>query len=143
METRPKAERLVELQRHLDHLHHLRPRVTDAKVLRDDLSLHNDVQFSLLAVCQLAIHIAAELSARRGLRFDDYTGAVGNLSAFAEVPPEVVHELRSLPGFRNVLIHEYVALDLERAIEALGRLDTIARFAAAVRDIEAGGSARA
>jgi uncharacterized protein YutE (UPF0331/DUF86 family) len=136
----PVVERLVELQRHLDHLRDLRPRVTDAQVLRDDLSLHNDVLFSLLTVCQLVIDIAAELSARRGLRFDDYTGAVTNLSAFAEIPPAVVQELRSLPGFRNVLIHEYVALDLERAIEALGRLDTIARFAAAVRDIEAGGS---
>jgi len=135
------VERLVELQRHLDHLRDLRPRVTDARVLRDDLSLHNDVLFSLLTVCQLVIDIAAELSARRGLRFDDYTGAVGNLSAFAEVPPEVVRELLPLPGFRNVLIHEYVALDLERAVEALGRLDAIARFAAAVRSIEAGGDA--
>ena len=141
METRPRAERLVELQRHLDHLRDLRPRVTDAQVLRDDLSLHNDVLFSLLAVCQLVIHIASELSARRGLRFDDYTGAVGNLSAFPEIPPAIAQELRSMPGFRSVLNHEYVALDLQRAIEALGRLDTIARFAAAVRDIEAGGSA--
>jgi uncharacterized protein YutE (UPF0331/DUF86 family) len=32
------------------------------------------------------------------------------------------------PGFRNVLIHEYVALDLDRAIEALGRLEIVQGF---------------
>ena len=132
----PVVERLVELQRHLDHLRDLRPRVTDAKVLRDDLSLHNDVLFSLLTVCQLVSDIAAELSARRGLRFDDYTGAVSNLSAFAEIPPAVVHDLRSLPACRKVFIHECEAVNLDRAIEVLGRLDTIAQFAAAVRDVE-------
>jgi len=137
----PVVERLVELRRHLDHLRELRPRVTGAAALREDLSLHNDVLFSLLTVCQLVIDIAGELSARRGLRFEDYTAAVANLSVVAEIPPEVVSELLPLPGFRNVLIHEYVALDLERVVDALGRLDTIARFAAAVRDIEAGGAA--
>lgn len=135
----PVVERLAELRRHLDHLRELRPRVTAAAALRQDLSLHNDVLFSLLTVCQLVIDIAGELSARRGLRFEDYTEAVANLSSFAEIPADVVSALLPLPGFRNVLIHEYVALDLEKAVEALGRLEPIARFAAAVRDLEAGG----
>jgi len=134
----PVVERLTELRRHLDHLRELRPRVTGAAALSRDLSLHNDVLFSLLTVCQLVIDIAGELSARRGLRFEDYTQAVANLASFAEIPPEVVSDLLPLPGFRNVLIHEYVALDLERAIEALERLEPIARFADAVRAMEAG-----
>ena len=44
--------------------------------LTRDLSLHNDVLFSLLTVCQLVIDAAGELAARRGDRFDDYVGAV-------------------------------------------------------------------
>jgi hypothetical protein len=67
------VERLAELRRHLDHLRRLRPRVTSAAALRRDLSLHNDVLFSLLTVCQLVIDVAGELSARRGDRFEDYT----------------------------------------------------------------------
>jgi uncharacterized protein YutE (UPF0331/DUF86 family) len=35
------------------------------------------------------------------------------------------------------VIHEYVALDLDRVVEALRRLDPIDRFIAIVRDIEA------
>ena len=72
------VERLAELGKHLDHLEALRPRIS-APALRRDLSLHNDVLFSLLTVCQLVIDIASELSARRGLAFDDYTQAVRNL----------------------------------------------------------------
>jgi hypothetical protein len=46
-----------------------------------------------------------------------------------------------LPGFRNVLIHEYVALDMARVVEALGRLEPIERFSGIVRAIaETGGS---
>ena len=64
------VERLAELRRHLDHLRAIRPRVPGPAALDRDLSLHNDVLFSLLTVCQLVIDIAGELSARRGERFE-------------------------------------------------------------------------
>jgi uncharacterized protein YutE (UPF0331/DUF86 family) len=132
-------ERLAELRRHLDHLHELRPRIEGPEVLERDLSLHNDVLFSLLAVCQSVIDIAGELSARRGDRFEDYTQAVRNLARDERFPAELVRSLERLPGFRNVLVHEYVALDLARVVEALDELEPIERFAAIVADIEAEG----
>ena len=135
----PAVERLVELRRHLDHLEELRPRVAGGESLRRDLSLHNDVLFSLLTVCQLVIDLAGELSARRGLRFEDYTQAIRNLAAFPEFSPELVGDLERLPGFRNVLVHEYVTLDLGRVVEVLDRLAPIATFAEVVRRIEVGG----
>jgi uncharacterized protein YutE (UPF0331/DUF86 family) len=127
------VERLVELRRHLDHLRELRPRVTNAETLRRDLSLHNDVLFSLLMTCQLVIDIAGELSARRGLRFADYTEAVRNLGAAAGLDDDLVRRLEPLPGFRNVVLHEYAALNLERVVEALDRLDAVEELLAAVR----------
>lgn len=132
----PVVERLAELRRHLDHLRELRPRVTSSEDLRRDLSLHNDVLFSLLTVCQLVIDIASELSARRGLRFEDYTVAVRNLSSFPEFPRSVVRSLEKLPGFRNVLIHEYVNLDLRRAIEAMDQLGPVEEFLKIVRELD-------
>ena len=127
------VERLAELRRHLDHLRDLRPRVTGRQALEQDLSLHNDVLFSLLMVAQLVIDIAGELSARRGDRFEDYTDAVRNLGRDRNFPVDLVAELEGLPGFRNILIHEYVALDLDRVIEALDRLAPIERFFEIVR----------
>jgi hypothetical protein len=45
-------ERLAQLRWHLDHLRRLRPCVPDATALRSDLSLHNDVLFSLLTIIE-------------------------------------------------------------------------------------------
>jgi uncharacterized protein YutE (UPF0331/DUF86 family) len=130
------VERLAELHRHLDHLRELRPRVTRWQDLEKDLSLHNDVLFSLLTVCQLVVDIAGELAARRGDRFEDYTGAVRTLARDPRFPPELVDALAPLPGFRNVVIHEYVALDLQRVVEALDGLAPVIRFAEIVGSIE-------
>jgi uncharacterized protein YutE (UPF0331/DUF86 family) len=133
------VERLTELRRHLAHLREIQPRVTGTEVLRRDLSLHNDVLFSLLTICQLVIDIAGQLSSRRGLRFEDYTEAVRNLESYPEFPADLIHDLEGLPGFRNVLIHEYVSLDLKRVLDALQRLQAVERFAEIVRQIEAEG----
>lgn len=131
----PIVERLAELRRHLGHLRSLRPGVS-RDALERNLSLHNDVLFSLLTVCQLVIDVAGELAARRGDRFEDYTEAVRQLRRDPRFPAEVVAELERLPGFRNVLVHEYVALDLDRAVEALDRLASVERFLSIVAGIE-------
>jgi uncharacterized protein YutE (UPF0331/DUF86 family) len=91
-------------------------------------------------VCQVVTDVAGELAARRGDRFEDYTQAVRHLARDPRFPTDVVRELERLPGFRNVLVHDYVALDLERAVEALARLDAVERFleiAAAIEGEEA------
>lgn len=131
------VERLADLRRHLDHLREIAPRVSDAAALERDLSLHNDVLFSLLVVCQAVIDIAGELAGRRGIRFQDYTEAVRALNRVEGIPGDVVEQLLGLPGFRNVLIHEYVELDYGRVLEALRRLDAIATFAGIVAKLEA------
>jgi uncharacterized protein YutE (UPF0331/DUF86 family) len=131
------VERLAELKRHLEHLEQLRPRVRHAEALRADLSLHNDVLFSLFTVCQLVIDVAGELAARRGERFEDYTDAVRSLASDPRFGADLARALEPLPGFRNVIAHEYVALDLDRVVDALGRLRPIHDFLEVVRRIEA------
>ena len=131
------VERLAELRRHLDHLKSLRPRLPGPRALERDLSLHNDVLFSLLTVCQLVIDIAGDLAARRGERFEDYKEAVRKLGLDDRFPDDVVHELERLPGFRNVLIHEYVALDMARVVEAVEKLEPVERFLTIVSQIVA------
>jgi uncharacterized protein YutE (UPF0331/DUF86 family) len=133
----PVADRLAELRRHLDHLRELRPKVSGPEILRQNLSLHNDVLFSLLTVCQLVIDIAGELSARRKLKFGDYTESIRNLAAYPEIPASILSNLERLPGFRNVLIHEYVTLDFRRVIQALDDLGSIEEFVEIIRRLEA------
>ena len=39
-----------------------------------------------------------------------------------------MRKLERLPGFRNVMVHKYVTLDLDRVIEALDELEPIDEF---------------
>ena len=41
-----------------------------------------------------------------------------------------------LPGFGNILVHEYVSLDLDRAVAAMRDLEPIRQFVAIVADVE-------
>jgi uncharacterized protein YutE (UPF0331/DUF86 family) len=66
----------------------------------------------------VVIDVAGELSARRGDPFQDYTQAIRNLARDSSFPSELIRQLERLPGFRNVVIHEYVALDMDRVVEA-------------------------
>jgi len=127
-EVRPRPflqHRLEDLRKHLDHLYSLQPRVAGAQDLEADLSLHNDVRFALLTVAQLVIDISAEISVRRRLPFSDYSEAIRNLKALADVDGELVDALSPLPGFRNALLHPHVALDTEQVVEHLHRLKPV------------------
>lgn len=126
------VERLSELRRHLDHLRELRSRVHGPELLEVDLSLHNDVLFSLLTVAQVVIDVAGELSAREGHRFEDYTTAVRNLAKLDGFSQELVADLAQLPGFRNILVHEYVGLDYGLVMGALDNLEPVEAFLNAV-----------
>lgn len=130
------VERLAELRRYLAHARSLSHRVADRSALDRDLSFHNDVLFTLLTIAQLVIDIAGELSSRRGERFEDYTQAIRNLARDERFSHELVTALERLPGFRNIIVHEYVELDLDRVVAALGDLEPIQRFIEIVASIE-------
>jgi uncharacterized protein YutE (UPF0331/DUF86 family) len=130
------VERLAELRRYLAHARSLQPRVSGPEALDRDLSLHNDVLFTLLTIAQLVIDVAGEISSRRGDRFEDYTQAIRNLARDDRFPHEIVTALERLPGFRNIIVHEYVELDLERVVAALNDLAPIDRFIEVVATLE-------
>lgn len=134
------VERLAEVRRHVDHLREIRTRVTSPQQLQADLTLHNDVMFSLLTVCQAVIDSSGELAGRRGVRFQDYNGAIRALAEVPGVPHGLVNQLLPLAGFRNVLVpeyHEYVELDYNRVITAMDALEPVDAFIKVVAAIDA------
>lgn len=144
----PLVERIADLREQLDHLREVRPGIEGPGELERDVGLRNDVLHGLLVVAQAVIDVAAELASRRGYAYGDYTEAVRRLRRMEEFPAEVVDRLEELPGFRNAVVHEYVALDYGRVLEALddlGPVEEFARIAAGVEadaGDEAGGTAR-
>ena len=65
------------------------------------------------------------------------TDTIRGLTQDPSFPPTLVEELVRLPGFRDIVIHEYVSLDLDRVVEALDRLEPIGQFGEIVRRLEA------
>lgn len=65
---------------------------------------------------------------------DEYGQIPVRLAARRVIQPGTATRLRSLAGFRNILVHDYAAIDPQRLIEGLGRLDDFDAFAA---DVEA------
>lgn len=87
----------------------------------------------------MIIDIAGELVSRRGQRFEDYTDAVRKLAVYEEFSDKLLSQLDPVPGFRNVVIHEYLKVDLEHVIRALDNLDAIEEFLRIVVRMESEG----
>jgi hypothetical protein len=60
-----------------------------------------------------------------------------SLTRDSRFPDALVRRLERLPGFRNVVIHGYVMLDMQRVIDALDDLAPIEQFAEIVRGLAA------
>jgi len=61
--------------------------------------------------------------------------------AVARLSPEITSRHNSVPwpdivGLRNILVHEYVSPDLDRAVAALRELEPVRRFLSIVSEIE-------
>lgn len=121
-------DRVADLRRHVDHLLELGSRARSVKELRASRSLDNDVRYSLLIACQRVIDVAAELSSRRRLRFEDYSEAVRNLAIYEEFPDPLIRQMEPLVELRHALIHGNGPVEPARVADAVGRLDAIERF---------------
>jgi uncharacterized protein YutE (UPF0331/DUF86 family) len=78
--------------------------------------------------------VATHLAAAEGRDAPDYASAIDRLGDLGILEPTFARSLRGLAGFRNVLVHGYLAVDLAVVEEVLARhLDDFATFAQAVR----------
>ena len=132
------VERLAALERYLAHARKIR--VPDAAALTSDLTLRNDVIHTLFLIAELIIDIAGELASRRGARVENYKEAIRSLVNEPGFPPELVAQLEPLAGFRNIVVHEYIGIDVQRVLHALHQLDRIKKFLAILRAAEANSS---
>ncbi len=132
----PLAERLADVREQLEHVDALREEIEGASRLRSDLGLRNDLLYALLVICQGVIDVSGELASRRGIRFQDYTEAVRTLGELDRFSEELVERLALIPGFRNVLVHDYVELDYDRVLEAIEDLGAVRDFVRIVAELE-------
>lgn len=129
----------VVLARHLEALDSALTRLRrfsslTPEALRADLDVQWLVEHGLRLCCQNVLDIATHLTASAGAVAPDYRGAIDGLAQLSVLPADFAAGLRGLAGFRNVLVHGYLDVDLDIVHDVLSRrLDDFARFAVLVR----------
>lgn len=87
------------------------------------------VERGLQLCAQNALDIATHLAAGAGRDVPDYASAIDVLGHLGILPPEFVQRFRGVAGFRNVLVHGYLGVDLGRVHSLLNsELDDFVEF---------------
>lgn len=115
---------LTNLQRHAG---------CTAAELRGDPDLRWAVERGLQLCAQNAIDIATHIAVSSGLDVPDYASAIDRLAELSVLSQDFAARFRGVAGFRNVLVHGYLDVDLNLIEAILGsRLSEFQHFATAV-----------
>jgi len=104
---------------------------------RDELDSDTEllwvVERGLQLCAQNALDIATHIAASQGRDVPDYASAIDELGRLGVLDREFAREFRNIAGFRNILVHGYLDVDLEVLHRLLSqRLGDFESFAAQV-----------
>jgi uncharacterized protein YutE (UPF0331/DUF86 family) len=128
------------VRRHLlaldDAVQHLRRHAgRPFSVLATDPDERWTVERGLQLCAQNALDVATHLAASAGRDAPDYASAIDVLGELGILPAEFLVRFRGIAGFRNVLVHGYLGVDLTRMHRLLNSgLDDFADFARYVEE---------
>ena len=101
-----------------------------ADVLRSDRDRLWAVERGLQLAVQNALDIATHLAASQGMDVADYASSIDALAALGIAPKAFTDSFRDIAGFRNVLVHGYLQVDVNIVHRAVNnRLDDFVVFA--------------
>jgi uncharacterized protein YutE (UPF0331/DUF86 family) len=83
------------------------------EVLDTDTEQRWIVERGLQLCAQNALDIATHIAASQGRDVPDYASAIDELGRLGVVDREFVREFRNVAGFRNVLVHGYLDVDVD------------------------------
>ena len=100
------------------------------KLLQSDREERWVVERGLQLCTQNVLDVATHLAASAGRDVPDYATAIDQLADLGVLPGEFAARIRPVAGFRNVIVHGYLDVDLEIVHRLLNdRLDDFAEFA--------------
>jgi uncharacterized protein YutE (UPF0331/DUF86 family) len=123
---------LDELSERLARLRPLTDR--DRTEFDEDPYLCDIVERNLEVAAQCCIDISNRIISLEGAQKPvDYYDAILRMGQLGVLPSEFARSLAPLAGFRNILVHEYLALDWDEVYRKLDQLEDLERFAGLVR----------
>jgi uncharacterized protein YutE (UPF0331/DUF86 family) len=126
---------LDRLGREVTALRRLAERDTDALLADEDVLA--GVKYRFVVAIEACIDIGRHLVASEGWRAPrDYADVFTVLGENGVLLPDVMTTMQDTSRFRNLLVHEYVAVDDNRVIEILhSRVEDLQRFRRAIADV--------
>lgn len=121
-------ERLKRLEDHIRSLEAFRHRYTREAILTDE-HVQWALRYGLLEAIQMVIDIACYLVSARWLGSPaTYGECVDLLEKHGYLAAALAQRLRRMIGLRNILVHEYLSVDVHRLIDYLDHLDDFRTF---------------
>lgn len=120
-----RLERLEELLETLDAARSRGRAALDSDV-REELHVEHALQLAIQACIDIGAHLVSELGLPTP---DDYGQIFDSLGRAGRIDRDLAARLSRAVGMRNLLVHEYLDIDLDRVWEALGNLDDLRSFA--------------
>jgi uncharacterized protein YutE (UPF0331/DUF86 family) len=93
------------------------------------------IQRGLQVCVQNCLDIATHIAAAAGRDVPDYSSAIDRLSELGVLPAAFARRFRPVAGFRNVLVHGYLDVDLEVVHRILN--ERLVDFSTFAREVEA------
>jgi uncharacterized protein YutE (UPF0331/DUF86 family) len=127
------ASRLRRLDRCVQRLRRIAATSLDAYLADEDAQAIAERHFQVAVQCLLdmANHIVAE----QGLGSpEDAEELLSSLATAGAIPASLHERVRGLAGFRNILVHDYLAVDQRVVHQLLGRLEDLVDLAKALDD---------
>jgi uncharacterized protein YutE (UPF0331/DUF86 family) len=123
---------LDELSERLARLQPLRDR--SRSDFDEDPYLRDIVERNLEVAVQCCIDVSHRIISLEGAQKPvDYYDAILRMGELGVLPADFARDLAPLAGFRNILVHEYLAIDWDEVYRALHRLEDLECFAELVR----------
>lgn len=102
--------------------------------LRTDTSRRWAIERGLLLCIQNALDIASHVASTEGHDPPTYGDSIDSLVASGVLPADFGEQFRAVAGFRNIIVHGYLDLDLKRVAGFLG--ENLNDFEAFARHVE-------
>jgi uncharacterized protein YutE (UPF0331/DUF86 family) len=117
MDIKLIMEKLKELDRYLKQLKCYQG-ITAAEL---ELNLEKTwvVERGLHLAIQILLDIGNHLLAAEGVTVERYVDIFIRLAELGVIPVKFAERIKGMAGFRNILVHEYARIDLDRLVEVL------------------------
>lgn len=122
-------ERLQKLENNVAELKSLK-RSYSISEIKNDRKKEWALRYGLLESIQIVIDISCHLVVKHNLgNAETYADCITLLHQYDYIDESLENSLKAMTGLRNILVHEYVAIDLDQLYSMLDHLSDFTKFA--------------